>query len=321
MTFFRWSRVKDTNNTADSTCPFPEGQSPSSLNDGSRGQMAALAKFRDDISGAILTGGTSAAYTVTSYQGFDSLANLHNQMIGFTPHTSNVDTVLLNVDGLGLLPLRSAPGVELVRGTLVLGTPYVAVYSNVDGVFYLRGYYSSPYNVPFLGGMDYWDTVAPNSSFIFPIGQALSRTVYSATFTRWGTRFGAGDGSTTFNAPDKRERVSVMMTAAASRLTASYFGGDPTQLGAVGGGESDTLVTANFPPYTPAGGVTTTTSINLLQSSAIAGTGSSFYGTAGGTAPSISGVSTFAGTPQGGTSTPIRTVQPTIVCNYIMRII
>jgi hypothetical protein len=37
--------------------------------------MAALAKFRDDISGAILTGGTSGAYTVSSYQGFDTLAH------------------------------------------------------------------------------------------------------------------------------------------------------------------------------------------------------------------------------------------------------
>jgi hypothetical protein len=36
---------------------------------------------------------------------------------------------------------------------------------------------------------------------------------------------------------------------------------------------------------------------------------------------SISVTGTFTGTAQGGTSTPFRTVQPTIVCNYIMRII
>lgn len=321
MTFWKWSQTAASNATADSTINWAEGQAPSSINDSARAVMAAAAKYRDDIAGAIVTGGTSTAYTVTSYQVFDTLAHLNGQTIAFTPHTTNGATVTLAVDSTAAKPLRSSPGVELLAGVLIQGTPYVATYNNSDGAFYLQGFYGNPYNVPLLAGMDYWDTVAPNSSFIFPIGQALSRTVYSATFTRWGTRFGAGDGSTTFNAPDKRERVSVMMTAAASRLTASYFGGDPTQLGAVGGGESDTLVTANFPPYTPAGGVTTTTSINLLQSSAIAGTGSSFYGTAGGTAPAISGVSTFAGTPQGGTSTPIRTVQPTIVCNYIMRII
>ncbi len=33
-------------------------------------------------------------------------------------------------------------------------------------------------------------------------GRAISRTTYSALFAKWGTRFGAGNGSTTFNLPD-----------------------------------------------------------------------------------------------------------------------
>lgn len=35
-------------------------------------------------------------------------------------------------------------------------------------------------------------------------GQAISRTTYSALFTLFGTTYGAGDGSTTFNLPDLR---------------------------------------------------------------------------------------------------------------------
>ena len=60
--------------------------------------MAAVAKFRDDISGAIMTGGSSTAYTVTSYQAFDTLANMTGAMIAFTPHTTSGATVTLNVD-------------------------------------------------------------------------------------------------------------------------------------------------------------------------------------------------------------------------------
>jgi hypothetical protein len=37
--------------------------------------MASTAAYRDDVAGAIATGGTSTAYTVTSYQIFDTLAH------------------------------------------------------------------------------------------------------------------------------------------------------------------------------------------------------------------------------------------------------
>lgn len=40
-------------------------------------------------------------------------------------------------------------------------------------------------------------------------GGAHSRTVYAALFARIGTTFGAGDGSTTFNVPDMRDRMAI----------------------------------------------------------------------------------------------------------------
>jgi microcystin-dependent protein len=329
MTLYKWSQTASSDATADSTINWVEGQAPSSVNDSARAMMAATAKYRDDIAGAIVTGGTSIAYTVSSYEVFDTLAHLNGQMIAFTPHTTNGPTVTLNVDSLGARPLRTSPGAELLAGTIIQGTPYVAVYNNSDAAFYLQGFYGNSYNVPLLGGMDYWDTIAPNSSFIFPAGQAISRTVFAATFARWGTTYGPGDGSTTFNVPDKQERVSVMKAAAATRLTATFFGGDSTAMGAVGGGESKTLLTGNLPPYTPAGLVTngaitingTAMNVAGLNNNNGGGGGSFAVGTVavGFTASQAS--STFAGTAQGGTSTPVRTVQPTIVCNYIIRII
>jgi hypothetical protein len=114
MTMFWWSRTAGANANADPTVNFSEGQTPGSLNDSNRAAMAATAKYRDDIAGALVTGGTSTAFTVSSYEVFDTLPHLNGQMIAFTPHTTNAATVTLNVDSLGAKPLRSAPNVELL---------------------------------------------------------------------------------------------------------------------------------------------------------------------------------------------------------------
>lgn len=52
-------------------------------------------------------------------------------------------------------------------------------------------------------------------------GQALSRSAYSALFAVLGTRFGAGNGSTTFNLPDLRGRAPFGADGGAGRLSAS----------------------------------------------------------------------------------------------------
>src|SRR5438874_2352531 len=174
MTLYKWSQISATDATADSSINWSEGQVPSSINDSARAMMAATAKYRDDISGAIVTSGSSVAYTIASYQQFDTLAHLNGQMIAFTPHATNGATVTLNVDSLGAKPLRSAPNSELLPGTIIQGTPYVAVYNQADGAFYLRGFFGNPYNIPLAASLDYWAATTPNSSFAFPYGQAIS---------------------------------------------------------------------------------------------------------------------------------------------------
>ncbi len=326
LPFYNWSRTAASNATADSTVNWAEGQAPSSVNDSGRAMMASTAAFRDDISGAIATGGTSTAYTVTSYQVFDTLAHMNGQMIAFTPHTTNGATVTLNVDGLGAKPLRPSPGVELVAGVLIQGTPYVAVYNNSDAAWYLQGGYVNPYNIPIGASLEFWGTTAPNSAFVFMYGQAISRTTYSVLFGLMSTTFGVGDGSTTFNLPDVRGRVVAgkddMGGSSANRLTAADDGLNGDTLGATGGGETQTLVTANLPAYTPAGSVST--SLSSPASAAVWSSGAGVLTITGGSQYSVTAItatSTFTGTAQGGTSTAFGVVQPTIVANKLLRII
>lgn len=336
---YLWSRSAASNATADANINFAEGQAPSSVNDSCRALMASAAGFRDDIAGAIATGGTSTAYTVTSYQVFDTLAHMSGQVIAFTPHTTNGATVTLNVDGLGAKPLRSAPSVELPAGVLVQGTPYTALYNNSDAVWYLHNFFVNPYATPIGGMIDYIGTTAPNSSFVLPYGQAVSRTTYSTLFSLVSTTFGVGDGSTTFNLPDLRGRVVAgkddMGGTSANRLTDANDGLNGDTLGATGGGETQTLATANLPAYTPSGSVTNVqflsgrtvpladagATISFFNFNAAAGSNTVPITNSGGWTGSASGTGTFTGDAQGGSSTAFGIVQPTIVLSKILRII
>jgi microcystin-dependent protein len=327
MTLYKWSQTASADATADSTVNWAEGQAPSSVNDSARAMMAATAKYRDDIAGAIVTTGSSTAYAVSSYQVFDTLAHLSGQMIAFTPHITNAaGPVTFNIDGLGDKPLRTAPGVDLFSGTIIQGTPYVATYNSADGAFYLQNFYGNPYNVPIGAGMDYWGATAPNSSFVFPVGQAISRTTYSTLFAMVGTTFGSGDGSTTFNVPDKRGRVSSMQDNSTGRLPGF-------SLGTTGGEASHTLsaneiptivgINTNSQNYSLQGGQTSTVALNTANIGA-AGGGGAFVNQLGAAGVSgfitvSSGTIAFQSTNTAGGSH--NNVQPTIACNYIIRII
>ena len=241
MAWYHFSKTANANANSDPTQNWAEGMNPGAINNSARALLAASAAYRDDVAGATVTTGTSAAYALATFSNFTSAAYMANQLIAFTPHLTNAaGPVTITVDSQANVPLRSAPGVELPAGTLIAGTPYCCTYNQTDNALYLQGFYGSPYLVPLGGMIDFIGSTSPNSNFIFPIGQAISRTTYASLFALTGTTYGAGDGSTTFNVIDMTGRVGAMKEASASRLTSTYFGGNSTVLGAVGGLEDAT---------------------------------------------------------------------------------
>ena len=332
MTLHKWSQIATADATADSTINWAEGQSPSSVNDSARGMMAALAKWRDDITGISTTGGSGSAYTISSSQVIAS--NTNGFTVQFTPGVTNTGAVTLSVDGNTVIPLRFLTGVELLAGTLISGSLYQATYRAASSEWLLHSFDARIYLIPLGGMVDYFGTTAPTGAFALPYGQAINRTTYATLFSLIGTTFGSGDGSTTFNIPDLRGRIPVgkddMGGSAANRVTTAGGGVDGATLGAVGGAQSVTLITANLPAYTPAGSVSVTSTASNVLRGANAG-GISFQGGSSFaldgivlsslSAGSIASTGTLTGAAQGGTSVAVKTMPASIVCNKILRVL
>lgn len=254
-----WSQTASTNAGADPTINWAEGMSPSSINDSARAMMAALARWRDDISGANITGGSATAYTLTSNEGGMG-SPLNGQMIAFTPHVSNAGGPTLAIDGGTGHPIVISDGVQVPSGTLVAFTPYRARYNSGATAWYLEAVYGNPYNVA-LGGYLLSSTASPpNSSFVDTNGGCISRSTYSAYFALVGETYGACNGTTTFAVPDTRGRVLANLDGGTGRLTNSVNGCGTTfnSLGVTCGNQSQTLDVTQIPPITPSGTVTST---------------------------------------------------------------
>lgn len=204
----------------------------------------------------------------------------------------------------------------------------------IDGVE-LGTFSSSGLNVPVTSGvpigagMDYFGSTIPTTWYQC-YGQAVSRTTYSLLFTAIGVIYGSGDGASTFNLPDARGSILVgadnMGGVAAARLTTAFFGTDPTVIGNRGGNQSQTLISTNLPPYTPAGTISngfissSTGSLGGNTTQEAAPDGGNNLLVNGGTISisSTQGTSNFSGTAQGGTSTPFGIVQPSLIVNKII---
>lgn len=158
---------------------------------------------------------------------------------------------------------------------------------------------------------EYAGASAP-TGFLMCYGQAIVRADYPDLFAAIGTAFGVGNGTTTFNVPDCRGRVSVgkdnMGGAAAGRMTAAG-GLLATTLGGTGGAETHTLTEAQMPSHWhgPAAGASN------IYGNIVGGTGASTG------ADAYQGVAAFSSTGAKGGSGAHPNVQPSIVFNKMIK--
>lgn len=333
-----WSTTAASNNTSDAnnSVGWSEGQAPSTVNDSARAMMSSVALWRDDITGVLVTAGSGTAFTLTTNQVFSS--NAAGYTVQFVSGATNTGAVTLAVDGNTAKPLRFLTGVDLPSGVLISGSLYQATFRTASDEWLLHSTpLAAPFIVPLGGIIDYTGASVPSANFALPQGQAISRTTYATLFSLISTTYGVGDNSTTFNIPDLVGRVIAMRDVGSARLSATYFGGNPANLGAAGGLESHTLTAAQIPSITSTASPSLTVSVNSanwvassssdstafsLQSGASGALGVSLTGgSVSKIASSGSATGTVSSTSNNTSGAAHNNVQPTLVLNKIMRIL
>lgn len=220
------------------------------------------------------------------------------------------------------------------------GVNFFKVLGNqtVSGTLAVTGTISGPGITPIGGTIIWWDDTLPSDGlWAWANGQIISNAnvVAPVLLARWGSRFG-GNGITTMGLPDLQDVVPVgkdtMGGAAGNGLLSSISSGVKGVLNSIFGSDTFTLITANLPPYTPIGSVTSTYGVGgdttgLSGFITAVGTpgnvglgGSAQGGSARDIRSNMPITSTFAGQAQGGTSQPISRLQPSKVVNWIIRI-
>jgi hypothetical protein len=127
MTLWKWSKTANNNDTADSTINLRENWAPSVVNNSTRALMAAGAKYRDDISGVIVTGGSGTAYTIASNQNLTALTD--GFQIAAKAHTVGGATPTLQVDATSAKPIQSVAGTGVATAAILSGGIYTFIYN------------------------------------------------------------------------------------------------------------------------------------------------------------------------------------------------
>lgn len=146
--------------------------------------------------------GTGSNYQLSASYG-EPIADLFNGFtVRFFANSDSQVSALINVSGIGNKPIKLTSGAPVKTQSIRAGELVELMYKLSDDAFVLI---STDYTEGV--GKLIWGTsatVAPESRCIKASGAAISRTTYAALFSKMGTVFGSGDGSTTFNLPDLR---------------------------------------------------------------------------------------------------------------------
>lgn len=130
------------------------------------------------------------------------------------------------------------------------------------------------------GEVKIWTTPYAPTGYLLCDGSAVSRTNYAGLFAVIGTSYGGGDGSTTFNVPDFRDKVPVGLGPIFNPLTSSH------------GSYNSTISTSNLPTLS-------TTSVNVDSREQL--------------------TTVLESVSYGSNGAPIEVVQPSLVINFIIK--
>lgn len=169
--------------------------------------MQRVRELVSDLGGITATEGTANMLTLTAKSPFSSYTD--GIRIVLRASNTNTGSASLNVNSIGaktIFTITSAGVAALVANQIRTGGIYDFVYSaaladGAGGWFLLN-----PTDIQYVPVSTVVFLAAPiiPPGYLYCNGQAVSRTAFSALFSAISTRYGNGDGSTTFNVPDYR---------------------------------------------------------------------------------------------------------------------
>jgi microcystin-dependent protein len=141
-----------------------------------------------------------------------------------------------------------------------------------------------------VGEIKMWGVSSAPTGYLLCNGAAVSRTTYAALFAVYGTTFGSGDGATTFNVPDFRDRMPI-------------GAGSTYSLAATGGAATTTIATTNLPAHNHGATSTSTSVVTDAGHSHVVGSRDSTADNGGGYAQEFVSAPNQANGPNTATST------------------
>ena len=131
----------------------------------------------------------------------------------FTVNGNLTSTGLTDTGNMSVGGNLSVTGTTTLIGTATAPTPTTG--DNSTKIATTTFVQNSIANVP-SGSLLMWPTTSAPSGYLNCDGSAVSRSTYSALFSLFGTTFGSGDGSTTFNLPNYTNRMPYGTTIGAT---------------------------------------------------------------------------------------------------------
>lgn len=232
--------LKDGGNTATANLPMGGFRH---TNAGAAVARSDYARFSDHQDGKGIycptVGGTGNAITLTT--GYSVGAYTAGQRFAFIVGTTNTGATTVNVDSNGSKSIVRSDGsnTALSAGDLVAGMMAETVY---DGArFHLMSTQVASAasgdvlaRIVKVGSVAIWPMTTVPTGWLEADGSAVSRTTYAELFAVYGTAYGPGDSSTTFNLPNYKDYFIRGYDAAGTDASSRTDRGDGTTGASVG---------------------------------------------------------------------------------------